>query len=253
MPEPIIFYDLMQKRTQDMSDSEQCWSGNTLKTRFALNIKGLPYRTEWVKFADVGPKMKSLGVGPPQPGPIPYTIPTIVDPSTQALVNDSFAIAQYLDKTYPDTPALVPPGTAALQVSFINKLLMPLLFAALATLCQPVFERGCIDDADRAHYRKTREAFFGKPLEDVMKAGEEGMNETCRTLREGLDGMAKYAKAAGGDLVFIGKEEPWFVDTAIAAALTFMIKACGKEHALSKVILQHEWASRLLEQFEKWA
>ncbi|KZV62796.1 hypothetical protein PENSPDRAFT_617458 [Peniophora sp. CONT] len=250
MPDPIIFYDFARRDPQDMSESEQSWSGNT----FALNIKGLPYRTEWVKFADVEPKMKSLGVGPSQPGPIAYTIPTIVDPSTQAVVNDSFAIARYLDRTYPDTPALVPPGTAALQAAFVDKLVMPPVYAAFATLCRPIFELGCIDDADKAHFRKTREALFGgKPLEEIMKMGEDKTAETCKTLREGLDEIAKYAKAAGGDGVFIGEGRPWFADTAVAAALTLMVKACGKEHALSKVILQHEWASRLLVEFEKWA
>ena len=198
--------------------------------------------------------MKSLGVAPSQGGLLAYTLPAITDPNTQQTTTDSFAITQYLDKTYTDTPTLIPSGTAGLQRAFIDKVLSPLIFAAFSGLIYPVYEMGCFDEADRVHYRRTREAWFGgKSLEEIAKMGEEVTEEACKTFREGLTEIEKYAKAAGGSGVFIGGERPCFADTAVAGAFIFIIRTHGKEHALSKVILENEWASRLLVAFEQWA
>ena len=200
--------------------------------------------------AEVPAKMKALGLEPSQPGPISYTVPTIMDPLTQRVVNNSFAIAQYLDETYPDTPILIPHGTAALQLAFVDKAVTPLLYAAVPVLMRPVYDKGCLDEVDTAHYRKTREAWFGgKPLEEIMRTGEERLEATCEAFRKGLDDIARYAKETGGNGIFIGQEGPWFADTAIAAALMFTIKMCGEEHALSKVILRHEWATMFRKAF----
>ncbi|VDB86229.1 unnamed protein product [Peniophora sp. CBMAI 1063] len=272
MSKPIILYDLA--RPGATSDSEQSWSGNTLRyartslsfthrtdnkppshrTRFALNIKGIPFCTEWVKFADVESKIKSLGLEPSHDGLLAYTVPTIVDPSTQRVITDSFAITKYLDETYPDTPTLIPAGTGALQSAFVDKVVRSIVLAAFASLVGPVYEAGCFDEADRAHYRKTREAWFGgKPLEDIIKMGDEGMESGCKAYSDGLSEMAKYAEQAGGEGVFLSGQGPWFADTAVAAALTFTLKACGREHPFSKAILEHEWANKLLAAFDKWA
>lgn len=44
-----------------------------------------------------------------------YTLPIIYDPLTKTVVTDSFDIAIYLDRQYPSTPVVFPPGTIALQ------------------------------------------------------------------------------------------------------------------------------------------
>ncbi|KZV62797.1 hypothetical protein PENSPDRAFT_692199 [Peniophora sp. CONT] len=253
MSDPIIFYDLMRQGPEDWPDSERSWSPNTLKTRLALNIKGIPYTTEWLKFAEIAPKMQSLGLEPVQPGSIAYTLPTIVDPSSPSkAITESFAIAQYLDAANPSTPPLVPAGTAALQLAYIENVVNPLMRAAFAGLCRASFEKGCVDEADRAHYRITRETLFvGESLEEVMVMMEENMETACETFRETLDGIAKHAEAAGGEGVFIGGERPWHVDTAVAAVLLAIVKMCGREHALSSVILEHEWAHTFMKGIRK--
>lgn len=47
-----------------------------------------------------------------------YTLPAIHDPSTGSYISDSFAIAVYLDATYPSAPLILPHGTQGLQASF---------------------------------------------------------------------------------------------------------------------------------------
>lgn len=85
---------------------------------FALNIKGIPYRTEWVEYPDIAPLVKSFGLPPNSNSPIvPYTLPTIYDPRTKRAIMDSAKIAKYLDDEYPDTPAVLPKEVRAYQVS----------------------------------------------------------------------------------------------------------------------------------------
>lgn len=53
------------------------------------------------------------------PDGTPYhTLPVIQDSSTGALVGDSFEIALYLDKTYPDARRLIQPGATGLTAAF---------------------------------------------------------------------------------------------------------------------------------------
>ena len=86
------------------------------------------------------------------------------------MVSDSIEIARYLDATYPDLPRLIPAGTAAFHYAFteaheatlgtFNSYTLP------ATL--PV-----LNVASQAYFRRTREAMFGKCLEDVTPTGAE--------------------------------------------------------------------------------
>ncbi|KAH7909033.1 hypothetical protein BJ138DRAFT_1136819 [Hygrophoropsis aurantiaca] len=57
-----------------------------------LRRQGLPFRTEWVEYPDVARVMQNIGAKQ-------STIP-----NTGATVTESFAIAEYLDKTYPEKP-----------------------------------------------------------------------------------------------------------------------------------------------------
>ncbi|KZV67488.1 hypothetical protein PENSPDRAFT_754899 [Peniophora sp. CONT] len=260
MPEPIIYYDMPRKGPGDWSDGEQSWSANTLKTRYALNIKGLSYKTEWLSFSQIEPKMKALGLGPHPSSigakgiaSIPYSVPTIID--NGSIVTESFAIAQYLDKVYPHTPVLVAPGTAALQRAYLDTVLQPLVEACFPIICHAIFEQCCMAPADSEHFRRTREEWFGGvKLEDIAPKGEEKVREACETLKKHLDGIAGHVAANGveGGVLISGGETPNHADTSIGAVLNCIVKIMGKEHELSRVVLEHAWAGRYLQVFLKW-
>ncbi|VDB92556.1 unnamed protein product [Peniophora sp. CBMAI 1063] len=156
--------------------------------RYALNIKGLPYKTEWLSFTGVEPKMKELGLAA-QGGPLLYTIPTIYDPNNDKIVTESFAIAKYLDQAYPDTPRLVMPGAAGFQEAYLEKVVSPLLNMIIPSIAMPVFEECCIDDADRAYVRDTREKWFGRKFED-MEWKREAMTAASEAFKVALDAIA---------------------------------------------------------------
>ncbi|KZV76634.1 hypothetical protein PENSPDRAFT_747516 [Peniophora sp. CONT] len=251
MSELITFYDMPRKGSENRSESEQCWSPNNWKTRFALNIKGLRYKTEWLSFTAVEPKMKELGVGP-QPGPLKYTLPTIYDPKTKKVITESFAIATYLDEAYPETPRLVAPGAAGLHQAFLEKVAGPLLSAMFPLVCMSAYEQCCMNEADEHWFRTTRESWFGgKRLEDIGPKGE-ALTEACKGIGGQLDGIAKLVAANGMDAVFIGGDSPSHADTAIAATLLCALRLNGKDSEVSRVILGHKWAGNFIKAMSKW-
>ena len=93
-----------------MTDFAHC------KPRYLLNIKGVPYRTQWVEYPEIAPLIKSFGLPPNSNARTPYTLPAIYDPRTKRAVMDSVEIAKYLDDEYPDTPAVTPKELRPFQV-----------------------------------------------------------------------------------------------------------------------------------------
>lgn len=86
-----------------------------------MNFKDANYKTRWVELPDVTSVRTELGVAPNRTHPDGSsfaTLPIIKDVSRAEVVGDSFEIAQYLDKIYPSSPSLIPPGTVGLQKAF---------------------------------------------------------------------------------------------------------------------------------------
>lgn len=53
MSEELLLFDIPSKEGR-------AWSPNVWKVRAVLNYKKIPYRTEWIEFPDIEPKMKEL-------------------------------------------------------------------------------------------------------------------------------------------------------------------------------------------------
>jgi len=53
MSQTYVLYDIPGKEGK-------CWSPNTWKIRAALNYKKVDYKTEWIEFPDIAPKLKEL-------------------------------------------------------------------------------------------------------------------------------------------------------------------------------------------------
>ncbi|KAL6864364.1 hypothetical protein J3F83DRAFT_716128 [Trichoderma novae-zelandiae] len=101
---PIVLYDIGHKPPQ----AKSCFSPNPWKSRFALNFKAVPYTTSWVRMPDIPHTRRSLGVPACRKladGTDFYTLPVIRDASTGVTLGDSFDIAVYLQRTYPDAGA----------------------------------------------------------------------------------------------------------------------------------------------------
>ncbi|CRG87653.1 hypothetical protein PISL3812_04673 [Talaromyces islandicus] len=106
----ITFYDISMRPPTEV----HCCSPNPWKTRYALNFKHVSYSTSWVPLPNISKVRRGLDLPATRKfadGSDFYTLPIISDPSTNAVVGDSFDIAIYLQKTYPNSGAgnLLPP------------------------------------------------------------------------------------------------------------------------------------------------
>ncbi|KAG9313121.1 hypothetical protein JVU11DRAFT_6571 [Chiua virens] len=110
---PIILYDIPSKLPG------KSWSPNPARTRFILSYKNLPFETVWVEYPDIAARLKEIGASPNtmRDGSVLYTVPVISDPNTGAIITDSWAIAEYLDKTYSEKP-IFPKGSKSLITAF---------------------------------------------------------------------------------------------------------------------------------------
>jgi len=229
MSDPIILYDIPSQSAQS------AWSPNTWNARFALNIKGLNYRTEWLEYPEIEPLCLKIGAkhtslkpdGRPH-----YTCPVLFDPSTGAVISDSPNIALYLDRQYPSTPRLFPEGTkgliAAYRTIFFDIMLIPVLKLTILDLWKN------LNKESQPYFRDTREARFGIKLEEFAPKGD-GEEETkirekrWKEVQDGLDKVASWLDAnveQGKGLYLVG-DRVSYPDIMIAGILIWVNRVAG--------------------------
>ncbi|KAG1739981.1 hypothetical protein EDB19DRAFT_1895386 [Suillus lakei] len=226
MSSPIIFYDLPSTLAAN------AWSPNTWKTRYALNIKGVAYKTEWVEYPDIEALAKKIGAPPTgakADGSPSYTLPIINDPNTGKVVSDSFLIAEYLDTTYPSGTTLFPPGTkplmAALEAGVIGGIgsILPYQLAISCYILNPSSEK---------YFRATREATYGKKIEEFSPAGTQRDADWAKA-KEGLVAVNDWLSKNGGGKFVMGNTVS-YADGILGAWLTWIKITNGDSSAAWK-------------------
>ncbi|KAH7921616.1 hypothetical protein BV22DRAFT_1132124 [Leucogyrophana mollusca] len=217
-------------------------------TLYALGYKNLPFTTVWIEFPDIEPRMKALGATPSPKSPTRYTLPVIEDTKTSAVVMDSLAIAAYLDRTYPDTPSLLPQSnsdSAAKDSDATND--APASPASLAALTTAL---SALASSPHMHTTPTQRS---KNLQKWEKFGSAAWSEeNWRALEDAwgvVDGW--YAAAGQRDQYLLGPT-PTHADFALAAQLkSFQLLLTPQEWA--RVCAWHggRWAA-LLGAVEEW-
>ena len=190
-----------------------------------MNLKGLKYKTTWVEFPDIEAVCKKIGApatGKKADGSDYYTLPVIYDPSTKAIIADSAPIAKYLDATYPDTPRLFPDGTDAFQALFSSLLVPSVMVPLLHILLSRI--NALLNPPSQAYFRGTREALFGKKLEEV---GDESDWETLEAglarIKASLD-----ANGEGKGLLLMG-DKITYSDIFLVSLLLWVRVTAGEE------------------------
>jgi glutathione S-transferase len=149
----IVLYDLAGA-DPDVRFSPYCW-----RTRFALAHKGLPVETVPWRFSDRD-VIAFSGQG---------KVPVIQDEGT--VVFDSWTIAGYLEDQVP-TPTLFGGPTGRAHALFLNGWADAVLMGGIARfIVRDVAD--VIDPKDRDYFRSSREARFGKSLEEVQAGRED--------------------------------------------------------------------------------
>lgn len=185
---------------------------------YALNLKGVHYKTQWVELPDVASTRKKLGSEPVRyhrDGSPFYTLPVIHDPSTGSTIGDTFDIAVYLDQTYPDGPPLFPPSTIGLMDAF-NKH-MDTLFTSFVLLC-------CHGIPFNPDSFETSKADFlwraGKTSWDELTVRGEERVKTLEAFKVALEVLVKIYSHRGGPFIDGGK--PSYADCIVGGWLAFM-------------------------------
>ncbi|KAF8507359.1 hypothetical protein JB92DRAFT_2961196, partial [Gautieria morchelliformis] len=163
--------------------SGKAWSPNGSE-QYALNYKGVPYKTVWIEYPEIEPTMRSIGAAPTKKNPDGspwYTILVIVDSSRTAtsggptVVSDSFHIAEYLDETYstPSTGPLFPPGTKALQQLFYDHFFKYVLLQSVPMALLEVIKH--LNEGSRIGDSPANLLSAGNLKTSVLKALRSGM------------------------------------------------------------------------------
>lgn len=237
------------------------------RRRYTLNYKGLPYKTIWIEYPDIANLCKEIGAEPTaiRPDGPHYTLPVIRDLSTGAVISDSAKIARYLDKTYPDTPTVIPPETDSLHAAFgyafsqaIVGPLGPIMLPATNAQLNPVSEAFFRRTREAEVFRSTRDGeldrTLGQKLEDWAPPGSEKRRKLWDDIKAGYSRIAGWLSADGRDKLFFLGDKISYADITVAGWTVWVKRVIGPDSAEWKEFATCDggrWA-KLLEAFEKY-
>ncbi len=200
-----------------------CW-----RTRMALAHKGLTAETVTWRFTD-------------KAALAPYKaekVPVLVDGDTS--VADSWAIAGYLEDTYPDRPSLFGGEGGRTMARMLNWWgdiaivggMFPFIAADIVTRLAP---------EDAAYFRKTREARLGGVrLEDAAA----NRDKDVAAFRKSLDPMRLTLRSQP----FLGGDAPNYADYIVFGGFQWA-RVVSPFKLLAEDDLIHAWREKLLDAF----
>ena len=211
---------------EDRPFSPYCW-----RIRMALAHKGLEAATIPWRFTekDAINKHKS------------DKVPVLLD--GERAVNDSWAIANYLEDTYPDRPSLFGGEGGRAMGRMLNWWgdtvvvagMFPFIVADIHGHLRPV---------DQAYFRESREARFKKSLEEVASNRDAGVD----TFRKSLDPMRLTLKTQP----FLGGAAPNYADYIVFGPFQWA-RAISPFKLLAEDDAIYAWREKMLDAFNGMA
>lgn len=159
-----------------------------------LNLKGIPYKTEWIEYPDIAPTFKSFGI-PPNAEGIPYTIPTIRIGSDE-YVMDSYKIATEIEQLHPSPPLHLDSSILRRVQELMAQGLTPLRGVLIPNISRK------LNPPSEEYFEKTRSARFGMPLAQLEK--EQGGESAWAGAEPAMKELGAILRAQGGPFV-LGK------------------------------------------------
>ncbi|MEX3008241.1 glutathione S-transferase family protein [Hoeflea sp. TYP-13] len=200
--------------------SPHCW-----KTVLSLAHKGLDFERSPVPFTGVPEVENRLG----------KIVPVLRD--GDHVVSDSFDIALYLEKAYPDRPTLFGGEGGVSLARFIEAWAATQIHMTIGgRLLLDI--HAMLEPEDQAYFRQSREARFGKPLEEVVEASAERV----KSFAAKLDPLRLMLKRQP----FIGGENPLFADYIVFGAFQWA-RVCSAEQLLEPDDPVADWFERCLD------
>lgn len=184
--------------------SPHCW-----KAVMALHHKGVDFEEKLLSFTEI----------PTVEGGATKIVPLLRDEDT--LVSDSFQIALYLEETYPFAPSLFGGEGGKAMTRFVEGYSQSTIHPAVTAIAlMDIYNM--LAPVDQAYFRKSREAYFGKPLEDVSPDRDIAITAFREKLQP-LRHMLRFQP-------FIGGQSPLFGDYIVFGALQWLRVSTGSVH-----------------------
>jgi len=184
----LKLYDLAGAEP-DRRFSPYCWRIKMALAHKGLEVETIPWRftdKEAIAFSKQG------------------RVPVLVD--GERWVNDSWAIADYLDATYPEHPTLFGgPAGKALAKFHANWTDAFMQLGMLKLVVLDILKH--VDAKDRDYFRKSREERLGKTLEEVVANRDKDVH----AFRESLLPLRLTLRVQP----FLGGEKPLYADYAV--------------------------------------
>ncbi|KAJ5931080.1 hypothetical protein N7466_006573 [Penicillium verhagenii] len=177
----VVYYDIAFSQPYEKSTS----APNPWKARYALNMKGISYKTTWVPMLEISNIRQKVGAPACRKfadGTDYYTLPMLTDSTTNAVVGDSFDIALYLQKQYPNSGACAD-LFAAQKLDFKYALQTPLMV--------PLSERDEGEFGEYVRFNTNIDAAFTAHV--LLMAGGMPFEQSQM---EGI--QAEFARRSGG-------------------------------------------------------
>lgn len=209
------------------ADEERPFSPFCWRTRMALAHKGLDATSIPWRFTE----RDAIGNHNSE------KVPVLLDGDTAVL--DSWTIAGYLEDAYPDKPSLFGGEGGRAMARMLNWWgdtvviggMFPFIGADIVGHLRPV---------DQEYFRRTREARFGRTL-DQMSAGRE---QGVEAFRKSLDPLRLTLKTQD----YLGGAHPNYADYIVFGAFQWA-RAISPFKLLKEADLVYAWRGRLLDAF----
>jgi glutathione S-transferase len=213
------------------TDVERPFSPFCWRTRMALAHKGLSAETIPWCFTE----KQAIS---------PYDsekVPVLLDGDSSVV--DSWAIANYLEDTYPDRPSLFGgEGGRAIgrminwwgDIAIVGGI-FPMIAADI---------HGHLKPEDAVYFRRTREARLGKPLEEAAA----GRDKDVEKFRRSLDPLRLTLRTQP----FLGGDAPNYADYIVFGGFQWA-RVTSPFHLLDDKDLVYAWRERLLDAFDGMA
>lgn len=212
-----------QVRLHPYQDRPASWQPSSL----TLGNDALHY-----SYPEIRPLLESKGVQAAGTGDSTseFTLPAIEHDGN--VVMDSFAIAKYLEKAFPDRPPVFFAQSQALCVLLTNQLmthigrvLFPLLLPRIVAL---------LDDKGADYFRRTREAKFKLAIMEDINKDTERVQKTWESVKQPLSVINDMLKQNTEGPYFYGRTRS-YADCILLAFLKWW-KRCGEKDFFDKVL-----------------
>lgn len=208
----------------DRRPSPFCW-----RARLALAHKGLAPEIRALKFTE-GEQVAFSGQ---------TRVPVLVDGET--VIHDSWAIACYLEDSYPEAPSLFDGAGGRALCRLVNHWVDHSLQRALAPVLAP-YLLAVVQPEDRSYYRQTREAQFGMTMEQLAArrpALLEALSPVLEPLRQRL-----------AETPFLCGARPAYADYLVFGEFQLARSVCDSDLLGEGEDALRNWRSLMLDLFD---